>query len=122
MSIDFTKPVQTCDGRKVRIMCTDASCNSGGLLQPIVGWVEGTPQPAAWCLDGRFNPNSGSSEMDLTNIPPPKKKAKVFVELRLDREGRDLYGVATVDRQPHKADNIVLASTTVELEYEEPQP
>lgn len=119
MSIDLTKPVHTRDGRKVRILCTD---RRGG-NDPIVGLVtysDGTEGTASWRSTGKYG--DVESELDLLNVPPPKRKAKVFVELRLDRECRDLYGVAAINRPAHKTENIVLASTVVELEYEEPQP
>lgn len=50
--IDWTKPVETRDGRKVRVLCTD-----GPGEQPVVGLLDGFP--TTWCLDGRFHVGHG---------------------------------------------------------------
>lgn len=63
MTIDFTKPVQTKDGRKVRILCTDA-----GHPYPIVGLVGDSKQLCAWLPSGMRSPR-GPISLDLIQVP-----------------------------------------------------
>lgn len=121
MSIDFTKPVQTRDGRKVRILCTDADCTYLGQPQPIIG-VVGTHAPTSWSADGVYADGTYSNN-DLINVPAPKKK--VTVEVRLYRSDRMTTGlaaglgvVAVLDGETF-GPRPPLASTTIEMEYEE---
>ena len=60
MTIDFTKPVQTRDGRKVRILCTDGPGDT-----PIIGLVDGNSYPSIWKEGGKH----ASSPTDLVNVP-----------------------------------------------------
>lgn len=65
--IDFTKPVQTRDGRKVRILCTD----SDHPHYPVVGLVENISS-GTWTLDGKYQiapVDTGVDEVDLINVP-----------------------------------------------------
>lgn len=118
--IDFTKPVQTSDGRAVRILCTDANCSSNGEAQPIVGLVGDHYCPMAWCLDGRYyGASTETSDLDLVNVPPPKKKAQV--EVRLLRDHRGVYASAYMHDPalaPSWTGNFI-AVTTIEIEYED---
>lgn len=65
-AIDFTKPVQTRDGLKVRILCTDAASLPGF---PVVGLVQnedGSEYPETWRLDGKvLNDDEVSMPRDL---------------------------------------------------------
>jgi hypothetical protein len=65
MTIDFSKPVTTRDGRPVRILCTDRPGE-----WPVVGLIEGNIH--AWTADGRNQPHSPS--YDLIN-PKTKREA-----------------------------------------------
>jgi hypothetical protein len=69
--LDLSKPVQTRDGRKVRILCTDAK---SGL--PIVGLVSccsdlGSPieEIYAWMASGAVSLLGASTGADLINVP-----------------------------------------------------
>jgi hypothetical protein len=117
MSIDFTKPVQTRDGRKARILCTD---RTGGLY-PVVGLVSDgrIETTTCWMRDGTHVAGEHGLPMDLINVPPPKKKVKVMVEIRRDIADGEVFAVATIDRRPHNTPNKVLASAIVEMEYED---
>lgn len=71
MAIDFNKPVQTRDGRKVRILCRDRNSS-----QPIVGLItsplDGKEELHSWHEDGRrlHGPGFyGYNDADLINIP-----------------------------------------------------
>jgi len=61
--LDFTKPVQTKDGRKVRILCTDAPGD-----YPVVGLLGNTPY--SWTIDGKYNRGLLVHDLrDLVNAP-----------------------------------------------------
>lgn len=63
---DPTKPVQTRDGRKARILCTD----SGLPNYPIVALVEGQGIPNTFSMGGSFIASDSSPDFrDLVNLP-----------------------------------------------------
>jgi len=63
-SLDLTKPVQTRDGRKVRVLCTDGPGES-----PVIGIVDdGCDDVCRWPLNGRATMNVDMS-IDLINTP-----------------------------------------------------
>ena len=67
--LDLTKPVQTRDGRKVRVLCTD-----GPGEWPVLGIVEGRIGVDKWDTAGRF---SFSSENPYDLVNPPRHTAHV---------------------------------------------
>lgn len=66
--IDFAKPVQTRDGRKVRILCTDRKPEPGG--HTVIGLVTsgGIEWTYAWPSSGQYTDKPGPD--DLINTPP----------------------------------------------------
>ena len=62
--LDLTKPVQTRDGRPVRILCTD-----GPEPYPIVGYIDGNTQPSSWQKSGKYNQVRFATPTDLVNVP-----------------------------------------------------
>jgi hypothetical protein len=117
MSIDFTKPVQTRDGRPVRILCTDApSC------YPVIGLIEGEGRPIVWTLAGYWSEgNDRNYQLDLMNAPPPKTKVKVEVRLVQTSGGVEAYAKCANGFDvwwPHEQDEEVIASTAIEMEYQ----
>lgn len=66
---------QTRDGRKVRILCTDAEIIVLGQRQPILGLVAGNSMPISWSLDGVVYPETLDSPHNLINIPEKRKLA-----------------------------------------------
>jgi hypothetical protein len=116
MSIDFTKPVQCRDGRSVRILCTDANSVAGTVVA-LIKDVHGNEHVEHWYSDGCFMADKTVDDRDLINVPPHKKKVKVFIELRRDRDG-SLYAAARPHETPGAAANTI-ASATIEMEYEE---
>lgn len=74
--IDLTKPLQLRNGAPVRILCTNADVEFCGQAQPIIGISRG--RIYTWSTNGRYNPRSGDSDLDLIN-----KKTKVKVEIRV---------------------------------------
>lgn len=75
-SVDLTKPVQTRDGRPVRILCTDKK----GSDYPIIALVENSPGrevTASFTMGGKLNMNDlGPSHNDLVNVPAKVVSAK----------------------------------------------
>lgn len=68
--IDWNKPVQTRDGRKVRVLCTD---RVGGLY-PVIALVPdeitGEERVRSYTIHGTYSrQHSDSSNMDLVNVP-----------------------------------------------------
>ena len=66
MTLDFTRPVTTRDGRAVRILCTDA----GGHL-PVVGLIGSAVR--RWQLDGTALDSPYKHEDDLINTPVKRR-------------------------------------------------
>lgn len=80
MSLDLSKPVQTRDGRKVRILCTDA-----GGERPVVGLIDG----CVWRWTGGgydSNGNYRSAQYDLVNVPEPERT--VWVNVYVSKSGK----------------------------------
>lgn len=67
----------TRDGRKARVICTDADCTHLGEPQPVVALVDQAVAPFTYTLDGWFHSDKIASPCDLLNAPPPKRKVKV---------------------------------------------
>lgn len=76
--IDLAKPLQTRDGRPVRLICTDAKGTQG----PLIGLIDNgvSEYEGRWKLNGRYwiipsDPNSywdgAYRNMDLVNGPTP---------------------------------------------------
>lgn len=68
--IDFTKPVRTKDGRKVRILCTDhKNMHRPGFS--VVGFVECSANHELlgfWSPDGEYCEDTTHNQLDLENI------------------------------------------------------
>ena len=65
--LDLTKPVQTRDGRKVRILCTD-----GPEKFPIAGYIDGSAEPDCWRRTGAWGHDADRHyQNDLVNVPTP---------------------------------------------------
>jgi hypothetical protein len=116
VTIDFTKPVQTRDGRPVRILCTDApSC------YPVVGLIEDEGRPIVWTLAGYWSEgNDRNYQLDLMNSPPPKKKVNVEIRLWEDAGGvvRSASNAMHTGKEWGDEPTRWLAATTIEMEYQ----
>lgn len=74
---DPTKPVQTRDGRKARVVCTDAlSQGSTGILA-LVRTAEDDEDPYWYESDGCYL-EFGERDVDLVNVPEEREKWVVF--------------------------------------------
>ena len=76
--LDFTKPITTRDGRKVRILCTDGPNKSW----PVVGYIGNSFSESHWQSNGWYNDNRADNS-DLIN-PPIKRKVEFWVNIYPD--------------------------------------
>lgn len=67
MRIDWDKPVQTRDGRSVRILCTDMEGGSDTVAGIVKDTDSGFETAESWRPDGRYF--SDESPTDLVNVP-----------------------------------------------------
>lgn len=74
VGVDFTKPVTTRDGRKVRILCTDRKS-----LRSVIVLIENEKEENCWSYlaDGRYSSKDCETPHDLIN-PPVKKYINLF--------------------------------------------
>ena len=77
--LDFTKPITTRDGRKVRILCTDGPDKT----YPIIGIKEGDDCPVSWKVDGSACADQTNHRCDLINHPD-KRKVEFWVNIYPD--------------------------------------
>ena len=65
--VDFTKPIKTRDGRKVRILCTDANSK-----YPVVGLITDGQCDihSSWTIDGRWTEQDTHPDNNLVNYAP----------------------------------------------------
>ena len=86
--LDFTKPITTRDGRKVRILCTDAPNKA----YPVVGIIEGEWVINEWSVDGRFCATCHIEDgFDLINSPI-KRKIEFWVNVYENSNGTAVPG------------------------------
>ena len=79
--LDLTKPVQTRDGREVRVLCTDTK----GATYPVVGLVtdeDGDEEETSWTTGGDFNIDDSGDDTDLINVP---ERLVAYVNMYPDR-------------------------------------
>ena len=83
--LDLTKPVQTRDGRKVRILCTD-----GPHEQPICGIIEGKDGGDYWSWPLSGKSDAFSETRNLVNIEP--EPVTLWVNVWKNMEGGYVSG------------------------------
>lgn len=103
--INLSKPVQTRDGQKVRIICTDRPDD----VYPVVAMV-GEPNLTdvnIFTKDGFYNHTmiKGNQSLDLINIPQPKKKKKVigFVNVYYHYNRKEFYFAENIEETKNEA-------------------
>lgn len=89
MTLDFSKPIITRDGRAVRILCTDGPGN-----EPVIGIVGDSV--LSWHKDGKHFVGGGPSGADLINQPV---KRRGWANLYKDRNGRYVTGERVYDTE-----------------------
>ncbi len=109
--LDLTKPVQTRDGRKVRILCTDRKAgNAGGCVVGLVTSRDGYEYIELWHENGT-SPGSDHNNY-LVNVP---EKVKLVVDVYQNEAGQ----YVAVARSATHAQRDCLAS--IPIEFEVPQ-
>ena len=120
MTLDFSKPITTRDGRAVRILCTDGPHPEF----TVIGICAGDTSASYWALDGEHCTSPGCpalAQFDLIN-PPVKRRGWVNIWQALDSRaivvGSVLWG------EKDSADKVVFPNmrrlATVQLpEWEE---
>jgi len=107
MPVDLTKPMQTRDGREVRIYATD------GIAPAIVHGAfreTGLWQVCTWLFDGH-HPCSGCQNLDLVNVKPRITK-DLWVEVSRQYEGcTPIFSLG-----PRTAKTIALVKVTIDCE------
>ena len=79
--IDLTKPVQTRDGLKVRVLCTNMKGRD--TVAGVITDHDGTDMVDAWQADGHYNIGPEEARTDLINVP---EKRVVWVNMYEDSE------------------------------------
>lgn len=89
MTIDFHKPLQTKDGRKVRILCTDRK----HVLYPVMALVmnaDGSEMDNTFTMTGKYYEDGREHHLDLENVPETTEKFYNISFEGLDSEGRPI--------------------------------
>lgn len=107
--LDFTKPVQTRDGRKVVIYTTEAPGT-----WPVHGRIEGTMEPWCWGRTGTFG--IAPSPCDLINTPPKMVNMEVVL-VKERRIGTYLWAPLSKDVQycKDRPERFYVTSVVVEV-------
>lgn len=134
MPIDWNKPVMTRDGRKVRILCTDAKNMRsivGIVSGPHVSWQTGREshgeEPHSWHPDGSHTKKGGKereSPLDLINVPAEPvtmwtnvfkgSAGEYFTDSLYDSEA-DANAFRISDKPPHR---LYVATTSITFRQE----
>lgn len=110
MIIDWNKPVQTRDGRKVRVLCTDGP---GSL--PVIGIIEGCETCSCWTLEGvRFKNYSPEHPTDLINVPEQPREIMRWASIY--SSGAVHFDSAKLDAVKYR-DNGCIACVPVTIKY-----
>lgn len=125
MTFDPSKPVQTRDGRKARIVCTDTDNGRGGTILALIDDSDGdgNEHPFHYLDTGMWAVNrQGHDEgLDLINIPETHEVVAGFYEMRV-KGARVGVAVADVDEPPRNTSYVCIASkriTFTEGEFED---
>ena len=81
MTLDLTKPCMTRDGLKVEFITT-----SGREPYQLIGYVGDGSSIVEWRRDGKRLP-SHETQMDLINVPEPKRVVDFWVNVYLGKRG-----------------------------------
>ena len=105
--LDLTKPVQTRDGRPVRILCSDAPgdwCIVGLIGEKVLSWQ----------ANGQYS-TLRESQADLVNVPPKPAEQTAEVILYRTAKGRVILTIANGTTFGSSAKDRVLGRKTVTI-------
>lgn len=122
-ALDLTRPIQTRNGRPVRILTTDAKYRSNDVLQPIIAVIDDS-FVGFWSIDGKFNENANGvpSDYDLVNVRPKKVTVTVCVRLYRMHLPKELYAAVAIEGQSTAWGDDFVAQKFIEMEYEDKSP
>lgn len=94
-TIDLNKPIETQDGRAVRIISTDG-------VEPyvLVGYIDQNDQPCTWKADGSYAATSSYHGLDLRNVTP----TPIISYVNIYKEGFSHYSSRS-EADRHAADS-----------------
>lgn len=82
MTIDFNRPIQTRDGRPVRILCTDKSSYVNRSVVGLVRKDDGEETVYCWNSHGTsFERESSHNDVDLINVPEEIERTLGYVNV-----------------------------------------
>lgn len=107
-SLDWTKPIQTRDGKKARLVCSDLRS-----LQPYIVAIETTMVDKPEYIgqhssDGRYSEDNMECGRDIINVPEvpkPKKRIQLEYWVNLYKGGDGLYYVERLFASSDAADS-----------------
>lgn len=109
MTFDPTKPVQTRDGRKARIICTDAVGD-----RPVVALVmEGGDEFMRRCFESGSFTGGGLCSADLINIPEEPKTIEGWVNVYSDGSTGNVRAKCDADRVAEVGGRIACVPVTI---------
>jgi hypothetical protein len=82
-ALDLTKPVQTRDGRPVRILCTDRK----GTAYPVVALVGGDRQEVIMVTESGRHFSGEENKSDLVNVPVKIEIPEVWLNVFREADG-----------------------------------
>lgn len=91
--IDFTKPVQTRDGKPVRILCTDRA-HDMFKVAGLIMMENGMEAYETWTLAGKYSPIPDCEDFDLIQVeekPTPRRHAELIKRWAEDDKMRIKY-------------------------------
>lgn len=116
--LDLNKPVQTRDGRKARIVCTDKK----GRYR-IIACIEhpnlsGVEDCYTYTLEGICNESRGKIDIDLINAP---EKYVMYINISTSEIGDSYIGGAYKTRRSADSSDSELRTECIRVEFEEGQ-
>lgn len=78
--IDWTKPIQTVEGKPARVLCMDRKCGiEGGPVVCLVSLNKASETVLYYQRDGKYWASVIPSQFDMRNVPEPKRAYYYFV-------------------------------------------
>ena len=121
MTIDFSKPITTRDGRAVRILCTDGPHSEF----KVIGICSGDMTTSYWSVDGKYC-SQGTPRLEACNlINPPVKRRRWVKVMKSDRAPSGFEVSGYIFNTKEEAEQAVIYSPVIAYvqlpEWEEPE-
>lgn len=112
--LDLTKPVQTRDGRRVRILCTDRQDEKFPIIALVQDLFECNERLYSYTKRGFANVGGGPSSCDLVNVP---EKRSMWVNV-YEKANNDVCHSTKREADKNQVPGRIAC---IELTYEVPQ-